>query len=110
MPPSPTPPSKKERKPAMSNIQQLQKPHWQQDGDNWLMIFGNHAVAAIIPNADERLPHVQWLSLILAESPFDDHGWNAVDFTSLDIAQYDLEQWWHHASRGVPYNPRKPDA
>ena len=42
----------------MTTIEQLHKPRWQQDGDNWLMIVGNRAVATLI-----------WLSVILAESP-----------------------------------------
>ena len=84
----------------MATIEQLHKPRWQPDGDNWIMIVGNHAVAALIPNSDERFPNYKWLSIILAESPFDDHGWCSVDFTSLESGQYDLEQWWHHVSRG----------
>ena len=28
----------------MTTIEQLHKPRWQQDGDNWLMIVGNRAV------------------------------------------------------------------
>ena len=90
----------------MPTLEQLHKPRWQQDGENWLMIVGNRAVAALIPNSDEQFPHYKWLSLILAESPIDDYGWCSVDFTSLEIGQYDLEQWWHYASRGERYNPR----
>jgi hypothetical protein len=90
----------------MTTIEQLHKPRWQQDGGNWLMIVGNRAVAAIVPNSDDLFPQYRWLSVILAESPFDDHGWCSVDFTSLGCAQYDLEQWWHYAARGQRYNPR----
>jgi hypothetical protein len=86
----------------MVEIAALHRPHWQQDGENWLMIVGNPAVAALIPNSDEQFPHYKWLSLIFAESLFDDYGRCSVDFTSLEIAQYDIEQWWHHASRGEP--------
>ena len=59
----------------MPTLEQLHKPRWQPDGENWLMIVGNHAVAALIPNSDEQFPQYKWLSVILAESPFDDHGW-----------------------------------
>jgi hypothetical protein len=90
----------------MTNITQLHKPRWQQDGDNWLMIVGNHAVAAIIANYDERLSRFKWLSLILAESDVGDFGWHGVDFSSVGCGPYDLEQWWHHASRGERYNLR----
>ena len=68
----------------MTTIEQLHKPRWQQDGDNWLMIVGNRAVATLIPNSDDLFPQYRWLSVILAESPFDDHGWSEVDFTSLE--------------------------
>ena len=87
----------------MTDIQTL--PRWQQDGENWIMIVGNHVVAGLIPTADENFPQYKWMSVIFAESPFDDHGWSAVDFTSLEIAQYDIEKWWHHASRGECYKP-----
>ena len=30
----------------MTTIEQLHKPGWQQDGDNWLMIVGNRAFDA----------------------------------------------------------------
>ena len=90
----------------MTNIEQLHQPRWQPDGENWLMLVGNRAVAALIPNSDDMFPHYRWLSVILAESPFDDHGWCSVDFTTLEIAQYDIEQWWHHAARGERYDPR----
>ena len=90
----------------MTTIEQLHKPRWQQDGDNWLMIVGNRAVATLIPNSDDLFPQYIWLSGILAESPFDDHGWSEVDFNSLETVQYDLEQWWHHAAVGKRYDPR----
>jgi hypothetical protein len=90
----------------MATIEQLYKPRWQQDDVNWLMIVGNRTVAALISNSEERFPQYKWMSVILAESPFDDHGWCAVDFATLEIAQYDIEQWWHHAARGERYVPR----
>ena len=90
----------------MTKIEQLHKPRWQPDDENWLMIVGNRAVAVIIPNSDERFPHYKWLSEILSDSPYAEYGWSAVDFSSLAIAQYEIEQWWHHASRGLRYDPQ----
>ena len=90
----------------MTNIEQLHQPSLAAGRRNWLMLVGNRAVAALIPNSDDMFPHYRWLSVILAESPFDDHGWCSVDFTTLKIAQYDIEQWWHHAARGERYDPQ----
>jgi hypothetical protein len=90
----------------MTDIQPLHKPRWQPDAENWLMIVGNLAVATLVPTNEPNFPHYKWMSVILAESPFDDQGWSAVDFGSRECAQYDLEQWWHHASRGERYDPQ----
>ena len=89
----------------MTTIEHLHKPRWQQDGDNWLMIVGNRAVATLITNSDDLFPQYIWLSVILAESRRS-FECCSVDFTSLGCAQYDLEQWWHYAARGQRYNPR----
>ena len=70
------------------------------------MIVGNHTVATLIPNSDDVFPQYTWLSAILAESPFDDHGWCSVDFATLEFAQYDIEQWWHHAATWRALDPR----
>ena len=53
----------------MTTIEHLHKPRWQQDGDNWLMIVGNRAIATLITNSDDLFPQYIWLSVILAESP-----------------------------------------
>jgi hypothetical protein len=70
------------------------------------MIVGNRVVAGLIPNSDDLFSEYRWLSVVYAESPFEGYGWSAVDFISLQDAQYDLEQWWHHAARGQCYDPR----
>ena len=61
----------------MATFEQLHQPRWQPDG-----------ATGSLWSAIARLPHsFKWL-------------------TSLEIAQYDIEQWWHHASCGECYNPR----
>ena len=34
---------------------------------------------------------------------FEDHGWHAANFATLEDAQDDLEQWWFHMCRGEAY-------
>ncbi len=52
-------------------------------------MIGNRSVARLIPNSDERFPQYHWLSVIDGDE-FPDHGWHAVDFETLEIAQYNL--------------------
>jgi hypothetical protein len=87
----------------MIEIVSLHKPRWQPDGDDWLMIVGNHLMAALVPNSDQRLPQYHWLSLILAEDCFDGLGWHGVDFETLEDGKLVLEQWWDHDCRGERY-------
>jgi hypothetical protein len=79
------------------------KPQWRLLDPHWVMIVGNREVARLVPNRDANFPSVKWLSLIHPD--FEDHGWHAVDFTTLAIAQADLEQWWFHMLRGEAYRP-----
>jgi formylglycine-generating enzyme required for sulfatase activity len=34
---------------------------------------------------------------------YADSPWHAVDFRTLAIAKYDIEQWWLHFCRGEAY-------
>jgi len=72
----------------MNDVRLLHTPQWQLDGDEWLMIVGNRTVAKIIANEDANFPHIHWLSVIDSHE-FPDYGWHAVDFETLDVAQYD---------------------
>ena len=85
-------------------------PQWIEDNDgSWHLIIGNRSVARIIANPpDDRWPknwpQYQWLSLVDYKE-FDDDGWHAVDFVTLEMARYDIEQWWLHMCRGESYRP-----
>jgi hypothetical protein len=88
----------------MTDIHSLHRPQWRIDGAEWHLIVGNRSVAKLIPNFDPAHPRCRWLSIIDgADMP--EHGWHAVDFTDLDIAKSDLEQWWHHLCRGQAFRP-----
>jgi hypothetical protein len=51
-----------------------------------------------------RLPQYKWLSFIDGRD-YPDHGWNAVNFETLDVAKEDIEQWWRHMCRDERYYP-----
>jgi hypothetical protein len=86
---------------TMTNIQALHRPQWRIDGVEWHLIVGNRSVAKLIPNFDPARPRCRWLSII--DGP--NVPWHAVDFADLDIAKFDLEQWWLHMCRGEAYHP-----
>jgi hypothetical protein len=88
----------------MTDVLFLHTPRWQPDGDAWHLMVGNRSVAWLIPNSDEKFPQYHWLSVIDGDE-FPDHGWHAVDFETLEIAQYDLGQWWIHMRSGETYSP-----
>ena len=94
----------------MNDVKLLHTPQWHLCGADWHMIVGNRSVATIIPNFDRRSPRFRWLSILDDEyiCPGTDptfHSWHAVDFETLEIAKYDIEQWWEHMCRGVEYTP-----
>jgi hypothetical protein len=93
----------------MTAIAATQAPRWIQDGPDWHLVIGNRSVARIVPNPPEdwwpkHWPQYQWLSL-LDYKEFGADGWHAVDFETLEMAQYDIEQWWLHMCRGESYRP-----
>ena len=63
------------------------------------MVIGNRSVARVIPIFDVVLPKYKWLSVIDCDE-FDGLRWSEVDFETLEIAKYDIEQWWVHMCRG----------
>lgn len=90
----------------MDNTKFLHEPRWQLSCEGWHMIVGNQSVAQIIPNFCKRLPQYKWLSII--DGPdYPNHGWHAVDFETLEMAKYDLEQWWRYMCLGERYEPEK---
>ncbi len=88
----------------MTDVQILHAPQWQLVGDEWHMIAGNRSVARLLPNNEPQFPQYHWISVIEYEE-FPAHGWHAVDFETLEIAQYDIGQWWLHMCRGETYRP-----
>src|SRR5258708_5614986 len=88
----------------MNDIKLLHKPQWTLVGTDWHMIIGNRSVAHLIPVFSPHVPQYKWLSVIEYRE-YNDHGWHAVDFETLDIAKYDIEQWWFHMCRGEKFRP-----
>jgi hypothetical protein len=94
---------------AAQHHARMQKPHWKQVDNDWEMIVGGETVAALIfDNDPQPFPELKWLSHILTDD-LPEHGWSNVDFTTLEHAQYTLEQWWDHAQRGEAYRPARQD-
>jgi hypothetical protein len=89
----------------MTEIIPLRQPRWQQDGADWIMIVGNRMMAALVPNSCDLYPQYHWLSCFVGGDEYPDHGWDNVDFETLDGAKYDIEQWWRHVLRGEAYRP-----
>jgi hypothetical protein len=92
---------------AMTGITPLHTPVWRQDGPDWIMMVGTRTVAALVPNSCDLFPRYRWLSRFVGGNEYPDYGWENVDFETLGIAQYDLEQWWFHMLRGERYHPRE---
>jgi hypothetical protein len=88
----------------MNDVRLLHTPKWQLCGVNWHLIVGNHSVAKIKPNFDRHFLRYEWVSIIDCKN-YIDHGWDAVDFETLEMAKYDIEQWWHHMCRGEAFRP-----
>jgi hypothetical protein len=63
---------------------------WRLDGKMWHYMVGDRSIAQIIPNRDQRLPEIQWLTLV----PDFDCAWHAVDFRDLNEAKKIIENWW----------------
>jgi hypothetical protein len=63
---------------------------WRLDGQTWHYMVGEHSMAQIVPNSDERFPEVQWLTLV----PDFHCEWHAVDFCHLNDAKEVIENWW----------------
>jgi hypothetical protein len=63
---------------------------WSLDGQTWHYMVGEHSMAQIVPNTDERFPEVHWLTLV----PDFDCPWHAVDFRDLSDAKQVIEKWW----------------
>ena len=89
----------------MQNVDLLHTPRWAQVGEDWHMLIGNKSVARLIPVSEENFPHIHWLS-VMDSNDYEDHGWHAVDFETLRIAMYDIEQWWLHMCMGEKFDPR----
>jgi hypothetical protein len=83
----------------------LYDPEWRLVGADWHMMVGNRTVAALTPVSSEICPEYSWLSAFVGGEDFPDHGWDNVDFETLDGARHDLEQWWRHMLRGEQYRP-----
>ena len=79
-------------------------PMWQVSGTDWHLMVEGRSVAQLIPNFDPDCPQYKWLSVIEGHE-FNDHGWHAVDFETLEIAKSDIEQWWLHLCRGEVFRP-----
>ena len=96
----------------MDEIKSLHKPQWNLVGVDWHMIVGNQSVAKIVPNFEPGSPQYKWVTIVDC-NVFEDHGWHAVDYRDLDMAKFDLEQWWHFMCRGERYKPnlhsRRPE-
>jgi hypothetical protein len=90
---------------TLDNIVLSHKPQWRLDGDDWCMIVGNRTVAVLVPNSCRILPQFHWLSRYVGANEYPDYGWDSVDFETLEIGQFDLEQWWFHMLRGEVYRP-----
>ncbi len=80
------------------------RPQWREVEGAWEMSVNGQVVAALLPNSDPNFPDVAFLSQIVTND-LASHGWDAVDFATLEDAQHDIEQWWHHARRGEAYQP-----
>src|ERR1700733_9300760 len=89
----------------MQNVDLLHTPRWTLDGEDWHMLIGNRSVAKIIPTNEENFPHIHWLS-VMESRDYDDHGWHAVDFETLEMAMHVIEQWWFHMCMGEKFDPR----
>jgi hypothetical protein len=84
----------------------LHQPKWQLDGRDWIMLVGNRVVAVLVPNSCDFLPQFCWLSRFVGgEEGYPNYGWDNVDFETLEVAKYDIEQWWWHMLRGEVYRP-----
>jgi hypothetical protein len=81
----------------------LYDPEWRLIGTDWHMIVGNRTVAALTPVSSEICPQYSWLSAFVGGGDYPDHGWDNVDFETLDDGKYHLEQWWRHVLRGEQY-------
>lgn len=88
----------------MQEVALLHEPRWQLSSEGWHMIVGNRSVARIVADFSASHPQYKWLSIIDGHD-YPDHGWHAVDFETLEMAKYDLEQWWYYMCRGVAYRP-----
>ena len=88
----------------MNDVKILHKLQWNLVGTDWHLVVGNRTVARIVPNFSKIFPQYKWLSIIESHE-FDDHGWHAVDFETLHMAKYDIEQWWIHMCRGERFVP-----
>jgi hypothetical protein len=88
----------------MQNVDLHNTPKWTQVGEDWHMLIGNKSVARLTPVSEENFPHIHWLS-IMDSDDYEDHGWHAVDFETLEIAMYDIEQWWQHMCIGEAFDP-----
>jgi hypothetical protein len=87
----------------MNDIKLLHAPTWRLCGTEWHLIVGNRSVAKLIPNFCAKFPQCEWISVI--DEDYNSYGWDAVDFETLEIAKYDIEQWWAHMCRGVAFSP-----
>jgi hypothetical protein len=97
-----------DRMPAQ-HTENMQTPQWKQFDDDWHMIVDGEAVAVLIwQNHPQPFQELKWLSHILTDN-LPEHGWDNVDFKTLEHAQYTLEQWWHHARHGEAYEPAAQD-
>jgi len=80
------------------------EPQWREIDGNWEMYVDGKLVAALSPQIEENWP---WHSHIVTRD-YSDHGWDNVDFPTLENAKHTLEQWYEHARNGKAYDPRTP--
>jgi hypothetical protein len=92
------------------------RPQWQRNWDDWEMNVGGETVAVLVsvdPSwaADGiRMPNEgAWQSHVVTKD-LPAHGWDKVDFTSLEAGKADLEKWWDYARKGEAYTPVSREA
>ena len=84
-------------------------PQWKRGDDGaWEMTVGDERVATLIPVNEPDHPN-SWLSNGVGTKDLPEHGWDNVDFGSLEQGKETLEKWWDHAVRGEAYRPEQPE-
>jgi hypothetical protein len=83
-------------------------PQWKQVDNDWHMVVAGETVATLIPVNEPDHPN-SWLSNGVGTKDLPEHGWDNVDFDSLEQGKETLEKWWDHASRGEVYWPERPE-